>query len=165
MKKAALALVILLLAFASAQGAESMKTAIDIVEDFTGEAKILMESRGLGTPSTAAKENAVEELRRIQLTERPGAQRSARVNTVVEAYTGYVVDSVRRSEGALPDIAETAERLEALRADMLEDLRAILASESIEKKEPKPVPSLDLSPHDEPPSPPYDDEEGGILYR
>lgn len=163
MKRAVLALVILLLTAIGASGAESMKTAINIVEDFTREANILMASRSLAPLSSAAKENAVNELKQIRLTETPGQERSEKVYVVVSSYTGYVVDAVRRADGRTPDIAEIAGRLEDLRADMLKKLKGALDSESVRKREPKPVPSLDLSPHDEPPTP--DNEKSGILFR
>lgn len=153
-----------MLACTSAWCAESMKTAIDIVEDFSREANILMRSRSIAPVSEAARDHAIEELKQIRLTEPPGQDRSKRVYVVVSSYTGYVVDSVRRSGGKKEDVEEITGRLTGLEADMLKKLQTILSAESTAKKEPRPVPSLDLSPHDEPDEPPYD-EKGGILYR
>lgn len=164
MIKAALALVILLASFTTANAAESMKTAINIVEDFSREANILMTSRALAPLDAAVKEAVVEELGRIRLTEPPGKKRSEKVYGLVSSYTGNIADLVRESGGQSEDLADIAGRLDAMRDVMLKKLRAAQASESVEKKMPRPVPSLDLSPHDEPPSAPGDGL-GGILYR
>lgn len=142
---------------------ESVGTALNIVEDFSREANILMESRGLKPLSTEARDSTAEELKRLRLTESPGRARSEKIYDLVISYTGGVVDSVKSSKGKREAVEEAASRLEELRAGMLDSLRVSLVAESAEKKEPRPVPSFDLSPHDEPTTP--DDGKGGILFR
>lgn len=148
---------------ASAYCTESVGTALNIVEDFSREANILMESRGLKPLSTEARDKTADALKRIRLTESPGKARSEKIYDLVVSYTGGVVESVKASEGDKEALKEAASRLEELRAGMLDSLRVSLVAESGEKKEPRPVPSFDLSPHDEPES--ADDEKGGILFR
>ncbi len=142
---------------------ESVGTALNIVEDFNREANILMESRGLAPISTAARDRTSEALKQIRLTEAPGKDRSEKIYDLVVSYTATVMESVKASRGKREAIEEAARRLEDLRAGMLDGLRVSLVAESSEKKEPRPVPSFDLSPHDEPET--ADDEKGGILFR
>ncbi|OGP14594.1 MAG: hypothetical protein A2052_02445 [Deltaproteobacteria bacterium GWA2_54_12] len=164
MKKAAFALLILLLFPLCAWSTESIGTALNIVEDFSREANILIESRGFEPLPSAEKNKTTETLKRIRLTEIPGKDRSTKVYGVVSSYTESVVESVRSLKGKREDIEEITARLEKLKSGMLDGLRVSLVAESAEKKEPRPVPSLDLSPHDEPPAAPGNDKEG-ILFR
>ncbi len=164
MKKAALALLILLLLPLKAWSTESVGTALNIVEDFSREANILMESRGLLPLSDADRDRTIEALKQIRLTEAPGRERSEKIYLLVSSYTAGVLESVRASKGKKEAIEEAASRLEGLQKSMLKGLRAAVDAESIEKKEPRPVPSFDLSPHDEPPAAPGNDKEG-ILFR
>ncbi|MBI2400352.1 MAG: hypothetical protein HYV23_04745 [Deltaproteobacteria bacterium] len=164
MKKTVFTLLILLLFPLSAWSNESIGAALNIVEDFSREANILMESRGFPPLPADEKIKTTENLKQIRITETPGKERSAKVYGVVSAYTGGVVESVRSLKGKREDIEEITTRLEKLKSGMLDGLRGSLVAESAEKKEPRPVPSLDLSPHDEPPAAPGNDKEG-ILFR
>jgi hypothetical protein len=164
MKKAAFALLILLLLPLKAWSTESVGTALNIVEDFSREANILIESRGLLPLSSEERERIAETLRQIRLTEAPGRERSEKIYLLVSSYTAGVLESVRASKGNREAVEEAASRLEGLKKSMLVRLRAAVEAESVEKKEPRPVPSFDLSPHDEPPAAPGNDKEG-ILFR
>lgn len=164
MKKAAFALLILLLFPLCAWSTESIGNALNIVEDFSREANILMESRDFPPLPTAEKNKTTETLKQMRLTETPGKDRSEKIYGVVSSYTESVVESARSLKGKKEDIEEITKRLEKLKANMLDGLRVALVAESAEKKKPKPVPSLDLSPHDEPPVAPGNDKEG-ILFR
>lgn len=164
MKKAAFALLIMLLFPINAWSTESIGAALNIVEDFSREANILMISRGFAPLPATEKNRTTETLKQIRLTESPGKDRSTKVYGVVSSYTESVVESVRNLKDKKEDIEEITTRLEKLKAGMLDGLRVSLVAESAEKKEPRPVPSLDLSPHDEPPAAPGNDKEG-ILFR
>lgn len=164
MKKAAFALLILLLLPMRAWSNESIGEALNIVEDFSREANILMESRDIAPLPADEKNKTTETLKQIRLTVAPGKDRSTKVYGVVSSYTESVVESVRSLKGKREYIEEITARLEKLKSGMLDGLRVSLVAESAEKKEPRPVPSLDLSPHDEPPGAPDGGKEG-ILFR
>lgn len=164
MKKTAFVLLIMLLFPLSAWSTESVGTALNIVEDFSREANILMTSRDFRPLLSDEKNKTTETLKQIRLTEAPGKDRSTKIYGVVSSYTESVVESVRNLKGNRKDIEEIITRLEKLKAGMLDGLRFSLVAESAEKKEPRPVPSLDLSPHDEPPAAPGNGKEG-ILFR
>lgn len=164
MKKAAFALLILLLFPICAWSTESIAESLNIVEDFSREANILMESRDFPPLPADEKNKTTETLKQIRLTVAPGKDRSEKIYGVVSSYTESVVESVRGLKGKREDIEEITARLEKLKTGMLDHLRVSLVAESAEKKEPRPVPSLDLSPHDEPPAAGGDDKEG-ILFR
>jgi hypothetical protein len=165
MKKTALVLLLMLLLLPlRALSKESMGTALTIVEDFSREANTLMVSRGLNPLSPVGKKKVEETLKQIRLTEVPGKGRSTKVYGVVSSYTERVVETVRTMNSTWSGNEAAVARLEKLRASMLDDLRIALASESVEKKAPTPVPSFDLSPHDEPSGEP-DGDKGGILFR
>ena len=164
MKKTALTLLLVLLFPIKAfSAAESMGTALHIVEDFTREANTLMESRGLNPLSPIAKDKTTDTLKQIRLTEVPGKERSSKVYGVVSSYTERVLKTVRTLNSTWSVNEAGLTHLEKMRVSMLEGLRTSLDSESAMKKEPRPVPSFDLSPHDEPVSPGND--RGGILFR
>lgn len=162
--KKAFGLLILLLFPVSAWSTESIGAALNIVEYFSREANILIESRGFPPLPDAGKIRTTETLKHIRLTEPPGKDRSTKVYGIVLSHTDGVLESVRGLKGKEKDIEEIATRLEKLKAEMLDDLRVSLVAESVEKKEPRPVPSFDLSPHDEPPGAPGNGKEG-ILFR
>lgn len=164
MKKTAFALLIMLLLPLKAWSTESVGTALNIVEDFSREANILMESHGLLPLSSEDRERTDEALKQIRLTEAPGRERSEKIYLLVSSYTAGVLESVRASKGKKEAVEEAASRLEGLKKSMLEALRAAVDAESVERKEPRPMPSFDLSPHDEPPAAPGNDKEG-ILFR
>lgn len=164
MKKTALTLLLVLLFPLYAFSAEPMGVALLIVEDFTMEANTLLASRGLNPLSPIMKDKTAETLRQIGLNEVPGNQRSAKVYGIVSSYTGRVIKTVRTLDSTWSDQETGLMRLEKLRATMLKELRGSLASESANRKEPRPVPGFDLSPHDEPGSLP-DNDKGGIMFR
>ena len=162
MKKTALTLIMLFLFPVCSWSSESMGTALHIVEDFTREANTLMESRGLHPLSPIATNKTTDTLKQIRLTEVPGKERSSKVYGVVSSYTDRVLTTVRTLNSTWSENEAGLMHLEKLRVSMLDGLRTSLDSESAVKKVPRPVPSFDLSPHDEPASPGND--KGGILF-
>lgn len=164
MNKAVFGLLILLLSPFNAWSTESVGTALNIVDYFNREANILIVSRGFAPLPTDDKNRTTEALKQIRLTQSPGKDRSEKIYGVVLSYTESVMESVRGLQGKEEDVEEVASRLEKLKAGMLDALRVSLAAESAGKKQPRPVPSFDLSPHDEPPAPPGNGKEG-ILFR
>jgi len=165
MKKTALTLLLVLLfpLYAFSAEPEPIGAALLIVEDFTVEANTLLTSRGLNPLSPIMKDRTAETLRQMS-ADSPGRQRSTKVYGVVSSYTGRVMKTVRTLNSTWSDQEAGLMRLEKLRATMLEELRGTLASESANKKEPRPVPGFDLSPHDEPAESPGNGESG-IMFR
>lgn len=151
--------------------ADSISTAINIVEGFEKESGTLLDkldpkgTPGLKKAFSEERVKAVSELKTLGWTHAPGEIRFRRTSRIVDSYTGRIITAVegldkRLPASAAPVIKESVKRLADLKRELLTELKESRKNEIAGEKELRPVPLIDRSPFDTTPG-----EAPGIWYR
>ncbi len=151
--------------------ADSISTAINIVEGFEVEVNTLLDK--LGPKETAAtrkslseeRVKAVDELKTLGWTHAPGDIRYRRTFNIVDSYSGRILAAVGALNKRLPlsagaRVQETVRKLTELKGASLTDLNESRKNELAGEKAVRPVPLIDRSPFDTTPG-----EAPGMWYR
>ena len=155
-------LFVLILLFIITYGsalADSVSTAIRVVDDFYKETSQLLKGllleKDLSTfqdHSIREKEKTIAEIKRIRWTEDPGKRRAQHIMRIVDLYTREQIESVK---GLVPEdeerLRDVINRLSAKREEVLSELTESFKYEVPRKKKIRPVPSIDISPFEDQP--------------
>lgn len=155
----------------SAVYADSISTAINIVESFEAESRAALagldpkQTAVLSKNLSAERARAVDELKTLGWTHAPGDIRYRRTLNIVDSFTGGVIDGLQALNGRLTatDAArahESIKRLTELKVSLLKELNVSRKNELAGEKQERPVPLIDRSPFDTTPG-----EPPGIWYR
>lgn len=162
---------LIVLSISSAVYADSISTAINIVEGFEAESNNILvkldskETAGIRKSSSEESARAVDELKTLGWTHAPGDIRYRRTFNIVDSYTDRVISAVTAldkraqvSNGAR--VQESVKRLKELKGTFLTELDESRKKELAGEKPVRPVPLIDRSPFDTTPG-----EAPGMWYR
>lgn len=148
--------------------ADSISTAINIVEGFAVESNSLLdklgpkETAGIRKSFSEERVRAVDELKTLGWTHAPGDIRYRHTLNIVDSYTGRVITAVgalnKRLSGAR--VQETVRKLTELKGVFITELNESRKNELAGEKSIRPVPLIDRSPFDTTPG-----EAPGMWYR
>lgn len=149
--------------------ADSISTAINIVEGFEVESNTLLDKLGpketvvLRKSLSEERVRAVDELKTLGWTHAPGDIRYRRTLNIVDSYTGRVIAAVGALNKRLPSgarVQESVRKLTELKGVFLTELNESRKNELAGEKAIRPVPLIDRSPFDTTPG-----EAPGMWYR
>ncbi|MEE9542271.1 MAG: hypothetical protein V3V95_00625 [Thermodesulfobacteriota bacterium] len=151
---------------------ESYLMALGIVESFDIETKALIKEAKWNGPTRAfykrsatVKSEATNNIKSVRWSEEPSPKRFSRIYSIVEQYTGSIVEAADDLAGNLPEkkrpaIDEAIVKLKSLEIEFLEELKKTSASERKQSWQHKPSSVIDRSPYEEKPG-----DQRGIYER
>lgn len=155
--------IVLFLASGSSAKTESYLMALGIVESFDIETKDLIKEDKWNGPTRAfykrlanIKSEATSDIKSVRWSQRPSPKRFSRLYSIVDKYTGAMVEAAESLSKDLPKekraaIDEAAGKLAAIRMEFLDNLKKTSASERKPSRQQKPSPLIDRSPYEERP--------------
>jgi len=165
------AVFLLALTGASCCYADSISTAIGIVEGFETESAAIVslfdpkDTSGTRLSLKQESTKAVDELKTLGWTHAPGDIRYRQTVKIVDSYTERVIKAVSSMDSGVrarngSKVAESVKKLEELKAAFFTELTASRKKELEAEKPVRPVPLIDRSPYDTTPG-----NAPGIWYR
>lgn len=143
-------LLAFLFLWTSSAFADSVSTAVGIVEEFSKEynsvLKDIKEDEAVKSrkSSLEKKEQAVSDLKSLGWVEEPGARRFNQVRGIVDVYTSSVIASVRNLKAKLPSYKnrfdDGEKKLLAMKIDVMKKLQESFKAETYQKKRREDVP-------------------------
>ena len=137
--------------------------ALGIVESFDIETRDLIRKDKWNGPTRAfykqlknVKSEATNNIKSVRWSQRPSPKRFSRLYSIVDQYTGAVVEAAESLSKELPEekraaLEEAAGKLASLRMEFLDELKKTSASERKPSRQQKPSPVIDRSPYEERP--------------